>query len=163
MDWTYFRLIFLQIGLPLDVIDWIMSCVTTARFAILVNGFPSKFLKSTKGFQQGCPLSPLLFFLVIEFLSHMINHTKLDQEIRWIKVSANHNISHLPFMDDVLLFGEGTFDEWRPYDGIIKILCSSSWMEVSLYKYVLYHNKVQEEVIQHVTTFLPLLRAFIES
>ena len=71
-------------------------------------------------------------------------------------VYANHNISHLLFVDDVLIFREGIVDEWRYYDGIVKIFSFAYGMEVSLKKIGLYHNKVYEQVIQQVATFFPL-------
>ena len=59
----------LHIGLPLIGVNWIMGCVTNACFAVLVNGTPSDFFPATRGIRQGCPLSPLLFILIIESLN----------------------------------------------------------------------------------------------
>jgi len=56
--------------------DWIEFCILTVRFSILVNGTPSSFF--THGLRQGDPFSPLLFVVVIEALSWMLNAT-MDQ------------------------------------------------------------------------------------
>ena len=72
VDWTYVRLILIQIGVPLLTVNWIMGCLSTANFAVLVNGTPSTFFTASHGIRQGCPLSPLLFILVIEGLSLLI-------------------------------------------------------------------------------------------
>jgi hypothetical protein len=38
----------------------------------LINGAPSSFFSSNRGLQQGDPLSPLLFVVVMEALSRMM-------------------------------------------------------------------------------------------
>ena len=82
-----------------------MACVTYAQFAVLVNGAPSIFFKSERGIKQGCPLSPLLFLLVIEGLSKNIQDGKTKGMIKGIKLCKNLSIMHFLFADDVLLFG----------------------------------------------------------
>ncbi|RVW65252.1 putative ribonuclease H protein [Vitis vinifera] len=37
--------------------EWIWSCISTARFSVLVNGEPAGFFPSSKGLRQGDPLS----------------------------------------------------------------------------------------------------------
>jgi hypothetical protein len=53
--------------------DWIEWCISSVRFSILVNGTPKGFFKSSCGICQGDPFSLLLFMLVIEALSRMVN------------------------------------------------------------------------------------------
>ena len=47
----------------------------SVRFSILVNGTPEGFFNSLWGIRQGDPLSLLLFVLVMEALSRMVNAT----------------------------------------------------------------------------------------
>jgi hypothetical protein len=46
-----------------------MSCISIISLAILLNGVATPFFRSGRGLKQGCPLSPLLFILIIEGLS----------------------------------------------------------------------------------------------
>jgi hypothetical protein len=47
VDWGFLRLVLLHVGLSLEVTNWIMGCVTSANYAVLINDKPTKFLKSS--------------------------------------------------------------------------------------------------------------------
>ena len=76
VNWTFLRLLLFQIGVPLVGVNWILGCITSANFVVLVNGSSSSFFPASRGLRQGCPLSPLLFILVIEGLSLLIEDAK---------------------------------------------------------------------------------------
>ena len=52
---------------------WIRYCISTVKFFILINGSPFDFFGSSRGFRQGEPLSSLLFDIVMEALSRMLD------------------------------------------------------------------------------------------
>jgi hypothetical protein len=45
----------------------------------LVNGKPTQFFKSSHGLRQGCPLSPLLYILMVEALGRTTGKIKTSQ------------------------------------------------------------------------------------
>jgi len=53
--------------------EWIKFCFSTVKFFILVNGVPFGFFQSSRGIRQSDPLSPLLFVVVMEAFSRMLN------------------------------------------------------------------------------------------
>ena len=73
----------------------------------MINGTPTGFFATSRGIHQGFPLSPLLFILVIEGNGLLIKDTQRKGKIKGIKVSSLLAVSHLLFVDDVVLFGIG--------------------------------------------------------
>jgi hypothetical protein len=69
VSWIYIRLILTHVGFEVPFINWVMSCISTTTFVVLINGEASPFFHAGRGLRQGCPLSPLLFLLVEEGLS----------------------------------------------------------------------------------------------
>jgi hypothetical protein len=69
-------MLLIHIGLKWEVAQWIMGCVSSENFSILVNGSPKYFFKGYRGLSQGFPLSPLLFILVVECLNKLLKKAK---------------------------------------------------------------------------------------
>lgn len=65
VDWSYLKLILIQVGLTPDMVEWMLSAVTTSRFVVLINGVPTEYFHSFRGLREGFPLSPYLFILAI--------------------------------------------------------------------------------------------------
>lgn len=72
VNWLYIRLLLTYLGFHIDFIRWIMCCISTVSFAILINGVASPFFMAECGIRQGFPLSTLLFLLVAEGLSRFL-------------------------------------------------------------------------------------------
>jgi hypothetical protein len=96
---------------------------------MLINGKPTSFFKSTMGLRQGFPLSPLLFVLVIEGLSRTIQEKVRDRKIEGVPMARGLSINHLMFVDDVILFGNGSIFEWEVFKEVLDLFCRATWME----------------------------------
>ena len=118
----------LQIGIPLCGVNWIMGCVVSSNFVVLVNGLPSDFFLISRGIRQGCPLSPLLFILIIEILSLMISNVAQSVLITGVKIISSLNITHLLFVYEVILFGIANLEEWEHYKELLDLFCSTTRM-----------------------------------
>jgi hypothetical protein len=84
-----------------------LNCVFTVKFFILVNGVPTGFFQSSREIRQGDPLSPLLFVVVMEALSRMLNESMLQGLLSGFSVDIRDNkalvVNHLLFADDTLI------------------------------------------------------------
>jgi hypothetical protein len=131
VDWSFLRLVLLQIGLGLEATDWIMGCVRSTNFFVLVNGNPSGFFKGSRGLRQGCPLSPLLFLLIVEGLVESLRDWLMMVDLKDILVANGFRITHLLFVDDVILFGKGYLQEWQVFKDALDLFCNASGMVFS--------------------------------
>ena len=73
VNWGFLKAILFTAGFPRHLVDVIMQCQTNGRMELLWNGAKSGSFKPTRGVRQGDPLSPYLFVLCMEFLSHIIS------------------------------------------------------------------------------------------
>lgn len=81
-------------------IQWIQLLHKDTELAIINNGYTSHWFNPSRGLQQGCPSSSLLFCLVVEILAIKI---RASENVKGIKVSqVESKISQ--YIDDTTLF-----------------------------------------------------------
>jgi hypothetical protein len=116
------------------VSQWIMVCITSVNTVVLVNEVPNDFFKIHRGLCQGCPVSPLLIILLVECLSSLEIQAVNTWSFQGLKVVARTFISHLFFVDDVLIFGASKFDDWLTFKTILTNFYFSFGMVVNYQK-----------------------------
>ena len=89
LEWSFIRGMLFRANLPADLIDLIMSCVSTVSTSILVNGEALDPIYPSRGIRQGDPLSPYLFIMCMDFLGQLI-HEKCEAK-RWQPVKASQS------------------------------------------------------------------------
>ena len=100
----YLRLLLTHLGFNYEFVRWVMGCISSSSISILVNGVASLFFNLERGLHQGCPLSPLLFLLAAKGISLMIHEAKRQGHLRGTEVVVNLWVTHLLFVDDILMF-----------------------------------------------------------
>jgi hypothetical protein len=49
VNWAYIRLLLTHLGFQVPFIKWVMACISSVSFAVLINGAASPFFKSERG------------------------------------------------------------------------------------------------------------------
>lgn len=77
VSWFIFRRVLEELNFTNQFVEWIMWCITTFSYMILINGCPSKKFKATQGLWQCDPLSSYLFAISMEYLSRSFRGWKI--------------------------------------------------------------------------------------
>lgn len=72
LNWGFIDQVLCELKIPFPLSKLIMSCISSASFQIILNGNLSDKFSSGSGIRQGDPLSPYIFVLCMEKLSHLI-------------------------------------------------------------------------------------------
>jgi len=107
VNWDILFYVMKRMGFGERWIGWIRHCISSASYAVLVNGSPTEFFSASRGIRQGNPLSPLLFLLVMEVFTRMIEAASTAGLIFRFSLgpmNATMSISHLLFADDTSYF-----------------------------------------------------------
>jgi len=81
-----------------------MACITSISFLVLINGAASPFFTYEKFICQRCPLSPLLFLLVVEGMRRAIGNAVRMGDLQGNKIIVGLRFTHLLFVDEFLIF-----------------------------------------------------------
>jgi hypothetical protein len=155
VSWLFIRLLLTHLGFAVPFINWAMNCLTTTSFVVLINGSTSSFFPSERGLRQGCLLSPLLFLLVVEGLSRAISEAKRLGSFSGIKISQALHLTHLLFVDDVLIFSGGSRREAEALRNILTLFSKATGMKINEGKSTLTTNLLSEEEGQTLRLYFP--------
>ena len=112
VDWDFLDHVLERKGFSLRWRSWMRGCLSSATFAILVNGNAKGWVKAFRGLRQGDPLSPFLFTNVADVLSRLVVKAEERGLIEGFKVGRNRTrVSHLQFVDDTVLFARASLEE----------------------------------------------------
>ncbi|KAG8499648.1 hypothetical protein CXB51_006070 [Gossypium anomalum] len=110
VSWEFISASLSAAGISMFLRRVIMSAISTSTMQILWNGVPTQKFKPVRGIRQGCPLSPYLFVLCMDWLSHLIRTEMGVGNWDPIRLSrAGPEISHLFFTDDLEVQNLGTY------------------------------------------------------
>lgn len=113
-------------------------CLSTVRFSIFINGTSCGFFQSTRGLRQGDFLSLLLFVLVMEALSGLIDRAIVGGFFEGFSINNLHNtalkVSHLVFTDDTLIICGADRDQLLHLKGVLLCIEAVSRLCINLDK-----------------------------
>jgi len=141
VSWSFLMATLDKMGFPSKLRSWVYFCISTVRYSVLINGESLGFFSSTRGLRQGDPLSPLLFILVMETQSRLVNKAIDAGFLEGFHITnARYEsllISHLLFADDTLFFCKPHESNLGYLRCILLLFEAMSGLKVNLAKNVL--------------------------
>ena len=119
---------------------------------IIFNGENMKAFPLRSGIRKGCPLSPLLFNIVLEVLATAIRE---DKEIKGIQI-GKEEVKLSLFADDMLPYIENAKDATRKLLELIRKFGKVAGYKINTQKSVAFpcsNNETSEREIQETTPF----------
>ena len=112
LEWIFLQWIMEKMGFHPRWVSWIMECIKSVTYSVLINGEPKGHIVPMRGIRQGNPLSPYLFLLCSEGLNGLIEQAVSDRHIEGFSLCKHDpKISHLFFTNDSLLFCRAWVDD----------------------------------------------------
>lgn len=150
------RAIFLCMGFHDRWVDWIMWCVTSVSYTMLLNGKAYGNILSARRLRQGDPLSPFLFILCVEALIHVMKRSEMEGRINGIRLTPScPAVPHFLFVDDSLIMCRATISDCEEILRCLTLYGDASGQLTNFQKSVVTFDSALE---QHTKTSIKALR-----
>ena len=130
VNWGFLMYMLEWLGFPEKWRKWIFYCISTVKFSVLINRAPCGFFENYRGLQQGNSLSSLLFVVVVEAVSKMMDKAMTEGRLSGFNVGTSIGdhllVTHILFADDTLVMCNANIDQMLFLHLIL------SWFEIIL-------------------------------
>ncbi|GJW00158.1 RNA-directed DNA polymerase, eukaryota, reverse transcriptase zinc-binding domain protein [Tanacetum coccineum] len=156
VNWNFLEDILKGFGFHEKMVNWIMKCVTSTSFSIVVNGESCSFFKGGRGLRQGDPMSPYLFTLVMEILNLlMLRKVESNRSFQYHFGCNQLKITHICSADDLLMLCHGDVDSVRIIKEFIEEFRDVSGLLPNYNKSTIIFGSVNDEDRQRILDICP--------
>jgi hypothetical protein len=135
IEWERLHGCLTKLGFDAGWVASVMQCVTSARYAVKVNGDLTYPVVPSRGIRQVDPISLYLFLLCTEGLSCILQKKEgLGQLLGLRNGRQGPSISHLLFADDGIFFARSDKQSVETLKGVLDTYCGGSGQKVNLQK-----------------------------
>ncbi|VFQ83166.1 unnamed protein product, partial [Cuscuta campestris] len=131
ISWSYLKKVLKSFGFNDHCIALLLQNLEATHISLLINGSPHGFFKIKRGVKQGDPLSPLLFIIGSEGFSRSLNYAISSGFIAPFKAGKSQVVSHLAFVDDLLVFLKGDLRNMLRFNHILHNYLRASGQEIN--------------------------------
>lgn len=151
IEWSFIRNTLTLFNFSSNIINLKMSCISTSKISILLNGSRTNYFKPSREIVQGDPISPYIFILCMEMLSRCIEE-QVPKKKKWIPIKISGrgpSLSHLFFADDLLLLGKTSKENCNTINETIRHFYLSLGQVVNSNKSKLILSKNCPEILKN--------------
>uniref|UniRef100_A0A803T4B4 Reverse transcriptase domain-containing protein n=1 Tax=Anolis carolinensis TaxID=28377 RepID=A0A803T4B4_ANOCA len=108
VNWNFIIEVLKEMDVGYYFLNAIQAIYSHQFASIIINGNKTEEFSISKGTRQGCPLSPLIFILVLEIL---LTRIRKNNELKGLKIK-NYSYKLCAFADDVACIIEDPANHW---------------------------------------------------
>ncbi|XP_075083648.1 uncharacterized protein LOC142167383 [Nicotiana tabacum] len=146
VGWIFLEHVMVELGFLRIFQDWVITCVKTVSYSIVVNGEPIVLFPTAKELRQGDRISSFLFAIVMEYLSRGLKGLQKEKEYKYIPRCSKLGITHLNFADDLLLFTRGDITYITQLQQCLNQFYRASGLQANKTKSSIYYGGVTQAV-----------------
>lgn len=135
IEWEFLRKALLAFGFAEAWVSLVMKLVQGVSYRFKLNGAIGEKLIPQRGLHQGDPLSPYLFIICIDVLSHMISNHRSSGSLQGMTLApSSPPLTHLFFADDAILFTKATNQEFYQLQQILNSFSEALGQRINIVK-----------------------------
>uniref|UniRef100_A0A803PJR9 Reverse transcriptase domain-containing protein n=1 Tax=Cannabis sativa TaxID=3483 RepID=A0A803PJR9_CANSA len=146
VDWQFVEVLLRHLCFPARFISWIVTCLKGNHYHILMNGRIQGNFKGKKGLLEGDPMSPLLFVLIMEYLSRHLSFYSESKDFGFHPLCKNFCLTNLCFTDDLILFSKGNLKSVRIVQEAFTKFCNATGLSANKAKSQIFFGEVKDDV-----------------
>ncbi|GKA68338.1 reverse transcriptase domain, reverse transcriptase zinc-binding domain protein, partial [Tanacetum coccineum] len=145
VNWEFLKQSLVHFGFHGRMIEWIMTCVTSAAFSICVNGERHGYFKNGRGLRHGDPMSPYLFTLVMEVLTLIVQRkVRNNNQFKYHWGCKELKLTQLCFADDLLMLSNGDYKSVEVLKEALMEFSRNSGLIPNMNKNTIFFGSVKE-------------------
>lgn len=142
VEWNFLEELLIILGFDIKWVQWVMTCVRSVSYSVIVNGTSFGHIQPERGIRQGDPLSPFLFILCAKALVHIMNKAEREGRLTGMRLTQDSpSIQHLLFADDSLFLCHATLKECSEFLSCLTLYGKASGQEINFQKSAITFGK----------------------
>jgi len=94
----------MKIKFPDSIRRWIITMISSSTFTLNMNSYNHGFFQGGEGIRQGDLVSPLIFVLVMEYLTRTLQYATTHKSVKFHPLCKDLKLLNLCFADDLMIF-----------------------------------------------------------
>ncbi|KAM3301327.1 hypothetical protein P3S67_015829 [Capsicum chacoense] len=104
IEWGFLKTLLAELGFSSKFITWIMKCVTSVSYSMVINGSLAKPFQRRRGIRLGDPMSPYLFVIAMEYLHRELQLVQQHKDFKHHPRCKRLGVVHISYANDLLMF-----------------------------------------------------------
>ncbi|XP_062075632.1 uncharacterized protein LOC133779728 [Humulus lupulus] len=145
VDWQFVADLLKGLCFPSRFIHWVLVCLKGTSYTLMLNGRLHGTFRGEKGLRQGDLVSPLLFVLIMEYLTRLLFQTSKQKGFGFHPLCKHVNLANLCFADNLVIFCKGNVKSMRLIQAAIDSFCATTGLSINNSKSHIYFGGLKDD------------------